>query len=347
MRKRVLLWMPMLDPAGEDVLRKDVEVIDASRLDPAARDAALASAHGLYLPGAVGAELLERAPQLEVIGFPGSGFESIDTAAATRAGVAVVYAAGSQYAAVAEHAVGLMLSLAKRIGYSDRRMHAERRFPPRELYTGEGWPGFPHEIDRKTVVILGFGFIGRDLARKCRSAFDMQVLAYDPYFDPVEAERQGVRLVRRRSELREIVAMGDFVVLCLPLGAETRHIIGEEELRAMKPGAYLVNVSRGGTVDEAALVRALREGWIAGVGVDVFDPEPAADDHPLFSMENAVVTPHIGGWVREAMPRLVTTTAREMLAVLRGERPLRLANPEVWDAPQRRARAESPAGRST
>jgi phosphoglycerate dehydrogenase-like enzyme len=156
----------------------------------------------------------------------------------------------------------------------------------------------------------------------------------------VEAERQGVRLSRRRSELRELIAQGDFVVLCLPLGAETRHIVGAAELGAMKPGAYLINVSRGGTVDEAALVDALREGRIAGAGIDVFDPEPAPDGHPLFSMDNTVVTPHIGGWVREALPRLVTTTAREMLAVLRGERPLRLANPEVWDAPQRRARTQ-------
>ena len=253
----------------------------------------------------MGADLLERAPRLEVIGFPGSGFESIDTAAATRAGVAVVYAAGSQYAAVAEHAIGLMLSLAKRIGFADRQMHAERRFPPREAYSGDGWPGFPHEIDRKTVLILGFGFIGRDLARKCRAAFDMTVLAYDPYFDPMEAERQGVRLSRRRSELPELIGQADFVVLCLPLGAETRHIVGAEELRAMKPGAYLINVSRGGTVDEAALIDALRQGRIAGAGIDVFDPEPALDDHPFFSMDNTVVTPHIGGWVREALPRLV------------------------------------------
>jgi phosphoglycerate dehydrogenase-like enzyme len=341
MRKRVLLSSPMFDPAGEELLRKEVDLLDGSRLAPAERDAALAGAHGLYAPGPVGAALIARAPRLEVIGFPGSGFEAIDTAAATRAGVAVVYAAGSQYAAVAEHALGLMLSLAKRIGFADRRMHAEKRFPPREAYSGEGWPGFPHEIDRKTVLILGFGFIGRDLARKCRVAFDMGVLAYDPYFDPMEAERQGVRLSRRRSELRQLIAQADFVVLCLPLGAETRHIVGEDELRAMKPGAYLINVSRGGTVDEAALIRALQQGRIAGAGIDVFDPEPASDGHPFFSMENVVVTPHIGGWVREALPRLVTNTAREMLAALRGERPLRLANPEVWDAPQRRARTGS------
>jgi D-3-phosphoglycerate dehydrogenase len=342
MRKRVLLQVPMFDPCGEEILRKQVDVIDGSKLDAAGLEAALASAHGLYYPGLVGEEVIARAPRLEVIGFPGSGFESIDTRAATRAGVAVVYAAGSQYAAVAEHAVGLMLSLSKRIAWADRSMHATGRFQPRELYSNDDWPGFPHEIDRKTVVILGFGFIGRDLARKCRLAFDMQVLAYDPYYDPLEAERQGVRLVRRRSELRECIAAADFVVLCLPLGADTRHIVGEAELRAMKPSSYLVNVSRGGTVDEAALIRALREGWIAGAGIDVFDPEPAPDGHPFFSMENTVVTPHIAGWVREALPRLIANTAREMLAALRGERPLRFANPEVWDTPQCRARRSGP-----
>ena len=104
----------------------------------------------------------------------------------------------------------------------------------------------------------------------------------------------------------------------------------------------LRNVSRGGTVDESALIRALREGWIAGAGIDVFDPEPAPDGHPFFSMENTVVTPHIAGWVREALPRLIANTAREMLAALRGERPLRLANPEVWDTPQCRARRSVP-----
>lgn len=337
MRKRVLLGLPICDPVEVEILSKEVDVVDARGLTAAEREAALASAHGLYMPGSVGRDAIEGAPQLEVIGFPGSGFESIDTRAATQHGVAVVYAAGSQYTAVAEHALGLMLSLVKRIAFADRHLHADRRFQSRQLYSGNGWPGFPEELDRKTVLVLGFGFVGRDLARKCRAAFDMRVLAYDPYFDPVEAERQGVTLSRRRSELRELLVQADLVALCLPLSEETRHILGAAELDAMKPGAYLINVSRGGTVDETALVAALARGRIAGAGIDVFDPEPARDGHPLFSMENTVLTPHIAGWVREALPRLAGTAAREMLAVLRGERPLRLANPEVWDAPQRRA----------
>ncbi len=337
MRKRVLLPSPMLHPVGEELLRKEVDLVDGQGLDAAAFDAALAEAHGLCAASPVTAELMDRAPRLEVIGFPGSGYESIDVAAASERGIAVVYAAGAQYSAVAEHALGLMLSLAKRIGYADRSMHAGKRFLDRGHFSGDGFPGFPEEIGGKTLGILGFGFIGRDLARKARLAFDMEVLAYDPYFDPVEARRQGVELIRRRRDLPALLGRCDFVVLCLPLTDESRHIVGEAELAAMPPHAYLINCSRGGTVDEAALVDALRAGRIAGAGVDVFDPEPAPDGHPLFDLDTVVLTPHIGGWVREALPRLASTVAREMLAALQGERPVRLANPGVWDAPNRRA----------
>jgi phosphoglycerate dehydrogenase-like enzyme len=341
--KTVFLAQPMLDPSGEEQLRKEVEVVPGSSLDESERAEVLARAHGLCGYGAIDAALMNRAPNLEVIGFPGSGFESIDVAAATQRGIAVVFAAGAQYGAVTEHALGLMLSLAKRIGYADRYLHREKRFLDRSAFTGDGWPGLPHEIGGKTVGVLGFGFIGRDLARKCRLAFDMKVLAYDPYFDPVEAERQGVTLYRRREELPRLLSASDYVVLCLPLSDETRQIIGAPELEVMRPDAALINVSRGGTVDEEALLDALRDGRIAGAGLDVFDPEPARDHHPLFDLENVVLTPHVGGWVAEARARLAITTAREMLAVLRGERPVRLANPEVWDAPQRRARAPEDA----
>lgn len=343
MRKRVLLPVPMLHPIGEELLRKEVDVILGADLDAEAARALLAEVHGVYsVPGPPDplpcgrAEHMDLAPKLEVIAGGGSGYEWIDVAAATERGIAVVFAAGSQYTAVAEHALGLMLSLAKRIGHSDRVFHAEGRYQPRELYTGDGWPGFPTELDGKTLGILGYGFIGRELARKCRAAFDMTVLAYDPYFDPIEADRHGVALARRSEELPELLGHSDFVVLCLPLNEETRHIVGAAELEVMKSTAYLINVSRGGTVDPDALLDALRDGAIAGAGLDVFDPEPLPDAHPLCALENVVLTAHIGGWVEEAMPRLAQTAAREMLAVLRGERPLRLANPEVWPRLRRR-----------
>jgi D-3-phosphoglycerate dehydrogenase len=344
MRKRVLLPIPMVDPSGTELLAKQVEVIDGRELGPG--DAGImAGIHGIYSqPGipdhfaVTTGEQMDRAPKLEVIGVNASGFDWIDTAAATERGIAVVYAAGAQYSAVAEHAIGLMLSLAKRIGVTDRQLRS-KPYPPLQHFTGDGWPGFPEEIDSKTLGMLGYGFVGRDLAHKCRTAFNMRVLAYDPYYDPIEARRNGVTLYRKRGDLPELLGQCDFVALCLPLSDETHHIVGAPELAAMKPSAYLINMSRGPTIDEPALVEALQAGLIAGAGLDVFDPEPAKQDNPLFHMENTVVTPHSGGWVREALPRLVAITVDGMLSAMNGERPDRMANPEVWPA-MRARRAE-------
>jgi phosphoglycerate dehydrogenase-like enzyme len=334
-RKRVLLPIPMIDPSGALLLAEQVDVVDGRELGPG--DAGvMAEIHGIYSqPGipdhfaVTTGEQMDHAPKLEVIGVNASGFDWIDTAAATERGIAVVYAAGAQYNAVAEHAVGLMLSLAKRIGVTDRHLRSEP-YPPLQHFTGDGWPGLPEEIDSKTLGILGYGFVGRDLAHKCRAAFNMRVLAYDPYYDPIEARRNGVTLCRKKDDLPELLSQCDFVALCLPLVDETRHIVGAPELAAMKSSAYLINMSRGPTIDEPALVEALQAGQIAGAGLDVFDPEPAKQDNPLFRMENTVVTPHIGGWVREALPRLVAITVDGMLSVMSGEQPSRMANPEVW-----------------
>lgn len=326
-RKTVLVLPPSrLHPDARRMLEREVDVIDGATLDAAGLDAALASAHGLV--GGVAATHLDRAPALEVVGIPGSGWDHVDVAGATARGILVVNAAGAQHAAVAEHAVGLMLALAKRIAVSDRIFHTEARFVGREHFTGDGWPGWPEELSGKTVGIVGFGFVGRDLARKCRLGFDMRVLAYDPYADPDEAARQGVDMV---DALEHLLPRCDFVSLHVPLTAATRNLVGEAELAAMRPTAYLVNLARGGVVDEEALLRALRDGWIAGAGLDVFAEEPGPAGHPLYTLANVVCTAHLGGWVREAVPRLAGVMAREMLTALRGERPWRLVNPEAWN----------------
>jgi D-3-phosphoglycerate dehydrogenase len=326
-RKRIVVMRPyVLHPAAREILAPEFEIVED--LDPEDEVQALAGAHGVL--GTVTADVLEASPALEVIGIPGSGWDHIDVAGATARGIVVVNAAGAQHAAVAEHAVGLMLSLVKRIAVSDRIFHSEKRFVGREYFTGDDWPGWPEELSGKTIGIVGFGFIGRDLARKCRLGFDMRVRAYDPFVDPDEIERQGAEAVG--DDLDRLLSASDFVSLHLPLTDATRNFIGERELRLMQPHSYFVNLSRGGTVDEDALVRALSEGWIRGAGIDVFAEEPAPDGHPLFSMENVVLTAHIGGWVIEAVPRLSAVMAREMRSVLRGERPWRLVNPEVLQA---------------
>lgn len=329
--KRILVIPPsQLHPAARAVLGDAVEVVDGADLDADALAGALAGAHGVV--GAVTPERLAAAPVLEVIGVPGSGTDHIDVVGATARGVLVVNAAGGQATAVAEHAVGLMLALAKRIAVSDRIFHTEGRFVGREHYTGPGWPGWPHEIGGSTIGIVGFGAIGRDLARKCRLGFDMTVLAHDPYCPPDGMRDHGATPV---PVLADLLAAADWVSLHVPLTEETRGLIGEAELRAMRPTAALVNLARGGVVDEDALLRALREGWIAGAGLDVFAEEPGPDGHPLYGLANVVCTAHIGGWVEEAVPRLAAIMAEEMLVALRGERPGRLVNPAAWT--QRRA----------
>ena len=326
-RKSVLVLPPSrLHPDARAVLEAEVDVVDGGDLDDVQRAAALAEARGLV--GGVQRAHLDAAPRLEVIGIPGSGADHIDVAAATDRGVLVVNAAGGQATAVAEHAIGLMLGLAKRIAFSDRIFHTEGRFVGRDHFTGAGWPGWPHEIGGSTIGIVGFGAIGRDLARKCRLGFDMRVLAYDPYCEPAEMVAAGVEPV---GSLAALLPECDWVSLHVPLGDETRGLVGEVELRAMRPTAALVNLARGGVVDEDALLRALTEGWIAGAGLDVFAEEPGPDGHPLYGLDNVVCTAHLGGWVEEAVPRLATIMAGEMLTALRGERPGRLVNPAALD----------------
>jgi D-3-phosphoglycerate dehydrogenase len=153
-------------------------------------------------------------------------------------------------------------------------------------------------------------------------------VAYDPFVDPATATGPA-ELV---GSLDELLARAEVLSMHLPLSDETRGIIGAEELARLPEAAYLLNMSRGGTVDESALVDALRSGRLAGAGLDVFTEEPLAVDSPLRSLDNVVLTPHIGGWTAESLPRLAQTTAREILTVLRGERPTRLVNPEAWPA---------------
>ena len=221
MPKRVLLVTPMLDPVGDEMLRREVEVIPGWDLDPQERAAALADVQGLGGGGST--EDIDNGPRLEVIVSYGSGCEHIDLDAATAAGILVVNAAGSQYSAVAEHGLGLMLAFAKRIAYADRVMHTERRFVGRDPFSRSGWPGWPTLLRGKTLGVVGFGFIGRDLAEKCRVAFDMEVLAYSPRADPEETARQRVTLV---DDLDELLARSDYVSLSMPLTDETRGMIG-------------------------------------------------------------------------------------------------------------------------
>jgi D-3-phosphoglycerate dehydrogenase len=229
-----------------------------------------------------------------------------------------------------------MLSLTRLIARSDRRAHAEGR-----SVSTTALGATPGIVRGKTVGVIGFGFIGREVARICTAGFGMQALAYDPYANPIEAERLGVELV---DDLAVLLARSDVVSVHCPLTPATRDLVGRDQLAAMKPTAVLVNTSRGGTVDTPALVEALQQGAIAGAGLDVTEPEPLPEGHPLYSMENVVLTPHSGGSAPESVARAGAMSAADTVRALRGIRPANLVNADVWPAFTARLSARTTTG---
>lgn len=324
---RIVLLNPMLHRPAQEWLeaRADVVVVPADA-PPARLAGALATADAVIvrLPARITGDVLASAPRLRVIATAGAGVDNIDIAAATEAGIPVVNSVGIGPNPVAEHAVGLMPALARRIAMGNTRLRSQG-WACRDQLLGRD---LGTELSGRTVGIVGFGFIGRRVAAICTAAFGNRVLAYDPFLDDaVFAEAK----VERRESLRELLPEADFVTVHAPLTAGTRHLIGLAELAMMKPTAYLVNCARGGLIDPAALADALREHRIAGAGIDVFDPEPPEAANPLFALENVIVTPHLAGLSHETNRRLSMSAAEQVLQVLTGDRPPRLVNPEVWD----------------
>jgi len=269
-------------------------------------------------------ELLARCPDLLVISADGAGVDTVDIDACTRAGVIVVNQAGGNREGVAEHALALMLSLAKRIGETDRALRRDRNWH-RNDYLG-------NDILNKTVGIIGLGHVGGRLATICRTAFSMRVLAYDPYLTEAEyADRHA-----EKTSLETLLKTSDFVQICCPYTAETMGMVGEQALATMQPHAYLISTARGGIHDEAALAQALRDRHIRGAGLDVWDDEPPPLDHPLLSLDTVIASPHTAGVTEESRRNISLICAEQWLAIWRGERPKRLLNPEAWSRYQAR-----------
>ena len=265
------------------------------------------------------AELLARCPRLLCVSTSGAGYDTVDVEACSKAGIIVVNQAGMNAGAVAEHTLGMMLSLSKRIGESDRRLRRERGFPREEL--------MGHDIAGKVLGIVGIGHIGTRVARLA-DAFGMTVLAYDPYVPAAEIIRRGARPVA----FDELIAASDFVSIHCPRTAETLGMIGARAFGGMRKGAFLVTTARGGIVDEAALFGALTSGRLSGAGVDVWDREPPPLQHPLLTLDNVIATYHTAGVTVEARRNMAAQAAEQIVGLLKGGRPPRLINPEVWPA---------------
>jgi len=312
----------MYHPDAEAVLRAAVPVQVLESPTAEAIAGALRSAGGAFvrypnkLPGAA----LAQAAHLRVIATSGRGTDAIDLAAASARGIAVVNNPAFGTVPVAEHAVGAMIALAKNMLPFNRLTHA-----------GEGWAAQKRyrrtELRDKTLGIVGLGNIGEEVARLCTAGFRMRVLAYDPYVPAAKATAVGAEPV---ASLDRIWRESDFVSMHPELNDETRGMVGERELQAMQKHAFLINTARGPIVQAASLARALREGWIAGAALDVYEDEPLKPDDPLAGLENLILSPHIAGLTDEALRGMALSAAEQILQALRGERPPHLVNPEVW-----------------
>jgi D-3-phosphoglycerate dehydrogenase len=268
------------------------------------------------------ARILGQMERCRAIVQPSTGYDLIDVDAATERGILVINLPFQCVDEVANHALALILALNRKLDVAQARVRAGDWNPRALLPIGP--------ITGETLGLLGFGNIARATGERAR-ALKMNVLAYDPYVDPSIARSMGVDLVA----LDELLHRSDYVSCHLPLNPRTHHLISEAQFRQMKPSAIFVNTARGGVVDEAALVRALQNGWIAAAGLDVLEKEPPDPTNPLLHMENVIVTPHLAGTSNATPLRNRRQAIAALVAYIKGERPDGLVNPSVWE----RARA--------
>ena len=267
----------------------------------------------------IGSEDISRAGKLKVIAKHGVGLDNIDCEAATAAGVPVVYTPEANANAVAEHTLALMLGLARKLRPASEALMAGR-FADRSRFSGI-------ELNGRTLGIAGLGKIGRRVAAKAYHGLGMKVHGYDPFVSPDDFPAW----LGLEETLEDLVRKSDILSLHLPLTSETRHLVNLQSLGWFKPGALLVNTSRGPVVDEDALVRALHQRTLAGAALDVFEQEPVPADHPLLQAPNILLTPHISSSTREALDNMSRQAAQGLLDVLNGRRPEYVANPEVFE----------------
>ena len=273
--------------------------------------------------------LLARCPKLVCVSTSGAGYDTVDVEACTKAGIIVVNQAGINAKAVAEHTLGMMLSLSKRMSESDKRLRRERGFAREEL--------MGHDISGQTLGVIGIGHVGTRVAHLA-NAFGMTVLACDPYVAADEIARRGARSV----SFDELLAQSDFVSIHCPRTRETQGMLDARAYARMKAGAIFITTARGGIHDEAALFAALKSRHLAGAGLDVWDKEPPPLDHPLLKLDNVMATYHTAGVTHEARHDMAAQAAEQIVGLLKGGRPPRPVNPDVW--PAYRARFEAIIG---
>jgi len=305
--KPVVLIAEQLAQSAMDVLGSDFDIRHVDGADRSALLPALADADAVLIRSAtrIDAEALAAAPQLKVVARAGIGLDNVDVPAATARGVLVVNAPQSNIITAAEHALALLLAVARQIPAAHATMAAGEW--KRSKFNGV-------EIADKTVGVVGLGRSGQLFASRI-AAFGTHVIAYDPYLQPARAASIGVELV----DLPTLLQRADIISIHLPKTKETLGLIGAAELATVKPGVLIVNAARGGLIDEQALADALADGRVGGAGIDVYSTEPAGKDNPLLSAPNIVLTPHLGASTTEAQDKAGTAVARSVKLALRGD----------------------------
>lgn len=314
-------------PAIELLRKAGCEVILAPKFGPLSAEELLKILDGadavLASSDKYSAAVLESpaAARLKIISRWGVGYDSIDLAAAARLGVVTAFTPGMLDGAVADYAFAMLFALARRV----HEGHGSMR-------SGAWTVSWGHDVSNKTLGIIGCGRIGQAVAQRA-SGFNMRLLGYDVAPNPA-AEKLGVKFVA----LDQLLAESDFVSLHAALTPQTRGLIGEAQLKRMKPASYLINTARGALVDEAALVRALEQGWIAGAAVDAFSAEPLPAEHPLRKVPNVLLTAHQAFNGRETGERVSVAAAQAIVDLMNGKKPQFVVDPKVFESPALRAR---------
>ena len=270
--------------------------------------------------GKVPRRVIESASKLRIIAVAAAGFDNVDIPAATARAIFVTRAGTADVEPIAEHAIACMIMLSKKMltaADEVRKGNWDFRKSPEAV---------GREITGKTAGIIGMGHVGRALAKKALG-IGMNVLAYDPWVAPAVAQAAGVTLV----SLEQVLRTSDYVCVACALTKDTRHMIGTKEIQLMRKHGYLINVARGGIVEEASLYQALSEGWIAGAALDVLEQEPPPREHPLLKLSNCIITPHVAGLTIERYTDCGRVAVEEVKRVLNGGTPRleNLVNPEV------------------